>query len=91
MSDNLRGRSVRWTRGARKHRIGRASAWHVIGNVRPTRTTTIGGADAWLWIGADERGRELEIIAVDLTPAEGEPYLLVIHVMPTQLRGRTHE
>jgi hypothetical protein len=59
--------------------------------VPSARTTTIGGADAWLWIGSDERGRELEIIAVDLTPAEGEPYLLVIHVMPTQLRRRTHD
>lgn len=54
-----------------------------------TRTTTIGGAEDWLWIGADDRGRELEIIAVQVTPAEGEAYLLVIHVMPTQLRRRS--
>jgi hypothetical protein len=91
MSDNLGGRLVRCTHGARKHRIGRASARHVIRNVQRARTTTIGGADAWLWIGADERGRQLEIIAVDLTPAGGEPYLLVIHTMPTQRRGRAHD
>jgi hypothetical protein len=39
-------------------------------------------ADARLvWIGLDDRGIELEIVALDL-PAEW----LVIHVMPTALR-----
>jgi hypothetical protein len=33
------------------------------------------------------RGRELEIIAVEVTGATGEGVLLVIHVMPTNLRG----
>lgn len=53
------------------------------------RTTTLGGADAWLWVDTDERGRELEIIAVEVAPPDDEPYLLVIHVMPSQLRGPT--
>lgn len=57
--------------------------------IEPTRTTTLGGANAWQWLGVDDRGRELEIIAVDVAPDHGEPYMLVIHVMPTQLRGRT--
>jgi len=35
------------------------------------------------WVGFDERGRELEVIAV-----ECPDYLLVIHVMPTSLRRR---
>ena len=48
--------------------------------------TTSSGADAWLYIGPDERGRELEIVALEVADA-GQPYLLVIHVMPTQLRG----
>lgn len=52
----------------------------------PTRTTTVRGANAWLWIGADERGRELEIIVVEIEPDDDVPYLLVIHVMPSQLR-----
>lgn len=54
--------------------------------IEPTRTTTVGGAHAWFWIGPDERGRELEIIAVEIDPDDGDSYLLVIHVMPTGLR-----
>ena len=34
-----------------------------------------------VWVGVDERGRELEIVALDL-PDE----VLVIHVMPTRYR-----
>jgi hypothetical protein len=50
--------------------------------------TTTSGANAWLYVGPDERGRELEIIALEVRPADGgQSYLLVIHVMPTQLRG----
>jgi hypothetical protein len=46
------------------------------------------GADAWLYVGSDERGRELEVIALEVHPGDGgRPYLLVIHVLPTQLRG----
>jgi hypothetical protein len=37
-----------------------------------------------LYVAADERGRELEIIAVPLDGGD----LLVIHVMPTILRRR---
>lgn len=39
----------------------------------PTRMTTVGGAHAWLWIGADERGQELAIIAVEIDPADNAP------------------
>ncbi len=87
MSDNIEGAVVRWTQSARRHRIGKASARHVMRGVEPTRTTTLGGAGAWQWLGVDERGRELEIVAVDVEPPDGDPYLLVIHVMPTELRG----
>jgi len=47
------------------------------------------GNPAWRYVGRDERERELEIVAVELddTP-EGDAVLLVIHVMPTQLRRR---
>ena len=37
----------------------------------------------WVWIAQDNRGLELEIVAVVL-----EGYLLVTHVMPTSLRRR---
>jgi hypothetical protein len=47
------------------------------------------GSPGWRYVGRDERERELEIIAVELEDShDGEDVLLVIHVMPTQLRGR---
>lgn len=87
VSDNTNGVLIRFTQSARRHRIGRASARHVMATTSPDSVTTTGGADAWSYVGIDERGRELEIIAIELTPPTGEPYLLVIHVMPTRLRG----
>ena len=88
MSDNTDILEIRFTQSARKHRIGRTSARHVLAGTRPTPVIATSGADAWLYIGLDERGRELEIIAVEVQPADGgQRYLLVIHVMPTRLRG----
>ena len=88
MSDNTGPLEIRFTQSARKHRIGRASARHVLATAEATAVTTTSGADAWLYVGPDERGRELEIIALEAYPADGgQSYLLVIHVMPTQLRG----
>ena len=88
MSDNTFPLEVRFTQSARKHRIGRASALYVLATAKPTATTTTSGADAWIYVGADERGRELEVIALEVQPADGgRPYLLVIHVLPSQLRG----
>lgn len=86
MSDNTSRWEIRFTQSARRHRIGRASARHVLATTDPTPVTTGSGADAWLYVGPDERGRELEIVALEVADA-GQPYLLVIHVMPTQLRG----
>ena len=37
-----------------------------------------------LWVANDERGRELEIIAIP-----GDDEIIVKHVMPTALRRRT--
>ena len=37
----------------------------------------------WVWIAKDDRGLELEIVAVVL-----DQYLLLTHVMPTSLRRR---
>jgi excisionase family DNA binding protein len=87
VSHNTNALEIRFTHSARKHRIGRTSARHVMDSTEPTPVTTTNGADAWLYVGPDERGRELEIIAVESQPANAAPYLLVIHVMPTQFRG----
>ena len=56
-------------------------------SVEPARVWTNSGVSAWQWIGIGEGGRELEIIAVDIDPPGSEPYVLVIHVMPTRFRG----
>jgi hypothetical protein len=49
------------------------------------------GSQGWRYVGRDERESELEIIAVELEDThDGEDVLLVIHVMPTQLRGRNN-
>jgi hypothetical protein len=86
LSDNSDRGEIRFAQSARRHRIGRASARHVLATTDPTPVTTTSGAKVWLYIGPDERGRELEIIALEVADA-AQPYLLVIHVMPTQLRG----
>ena len=54
----------------------------VIDSVVPQRVAATATADARLvWIGEDDRGIELEIVALDLDDA-----VVVIHVMPTALR-----
>lgn len=74
---------LRFTQAARKHRIGKARVRYVIATVDPAPVTTKRGDVGWLYIGNDDRGLELEVIAVPIP--EG---LLVIHAMPTDLRGR---
>ena len=76
------GRDIRWYRSARRHRIGKAHAMHVITTVDPQAVPATDVADARLvWLGPDDRGIELEIVALDLDEA-----VVVIHVMPTGLR-----
>ncbi len=75
-------RVIRWYRSARRHRVGKAHAMHVINSSEPVRVPASAIADARLvWIGPDDRGIELEIVALDL----GET-VVVIHVMPASLR-----
>ena len=75
-------RVVRWYRSARRHRIGKAHALHVIRTTDPITVPATSTTDARLvWIGPDDRGIELEIVALDLPQG-----LVVIHVMPTSLR-----
>jgi hypothetical protein len=65
---------------ARRHRIGKAHALHVVDTVDPEQVPATSTADARLvWIGEDDRGVELEIVALDLPDA-----VVVIHVMPTK-------
>ncbi len=74
---------VRFTQSTRRHRIGRAHALHVMNTVEPTIVpATDDREERRSWIGLDDRGLELEIVAVVVDP----DLLLVIHVMPTDLR-----
>ncbi len=80
--NNLVDRNVRWFRSARRHRIGKAHAMYVLSTTDPVRVRATTNLDARLvWVGADDRGIELEIVALDLPEA-----IVVIHVMPTALR-----
>lgn len=75
---------IRFTRSARKHRIGRARALEAMNDAgEPQRIPTQeeGLSDQFLWIGRDSRGVLLEVIAV-----ERPDCLLVIHVMPAHYR-----
>ncbi len=75
--------TLQWARGSRKHKIGRAHAQHVINTTTPQLFAGGGklGDDMWRWVGVDDRGLELEIVAIAMADA-----LLVIHVMPTAFR-----
>lgn len=78
---------VRFTQAARRHRVGQASALHVMAHAVPIGTVTGQGNPGWLYVGLDERGRELEIVAVEIEDEKGRAVVLVLHVMPTLLRG----
>ena len=76
-------RAVRFTQSARKHRLGRA---HVLAAMEaagePERIPADGDLDdRLLWVGTDDRGIVLEVMAVELPD-----YLLVIHAMPVAFR-----
>lgn len=72
---------VRITRSARKHRIGNA---HIIAAMVAAGTPFVEG-DALRYIGLDDRGILLEIVAV---PDDRDPdSLAVIHAMPANYRG----
>ena len=76
---------IRYSQSARKHRIGKASADYVIRHNSPNAIQP--EPLKLLWVGFDERKRELEIIAV-----LEEHELIIIHVMPTiYRRGKKDE
>ena len=73
---------TRFTQSARKHRIGKTRALYVINHYMPINIQSDAETkEKLLWIGQDERGLDLEIVAILL-----DNYLLVIHVMPTIFR-----
>lgn len=80
---------IRFTRTARRHRIGRAHALAAIENAGEATTTTRIDADGneseeVYFIGTDDRGTELEIIGI-IRP----DCLLIIHVMPLHYRRKS--
>jgi hypothetical protein len=73
---------IRFTQSARKHRIGKGRALFVIENSSPEFVSGESlSRDKIIWIAEDDRGLELEIVAVS-----EDDHLLVIHVMPTIFR-----
>jgi len=78
-------KEVRFAKSARKHRIGKAHVLFVLENHDPVTFLSIYGEDQkQLWIRQDDRGLELEIVAVKLVE-----HILVIHVMPRNFRRRS--
>jgi hypothetical protein len=75
---------VRFANSARRHRIGKA---HVLVALENAGGPTVVAApsddldDRLVFVGTDDRGVELEIIAIQLPS-----FLYVIHVMPTEFR-----
>jgi len=81
-------REVRFTQAARKHRVSNGRARQVINDPLVTLTFPApepGMDDRIVFIGDDNSGRALEVIAVDLPE-----YLLVIHVQDLQAKFRPY-
>ena len=72
----------RFAQSARKHRIGKTSARYVMDKYEPKKFDDE-GTSKLLWLGNDERGRELEVIAIDYVTV-----ILLIHVMPGAFNRR---
>lgn len=87
MSDRIDVTKVRFAQAARKHRIGKAHARAALENAGdPVVAPATDGQsdDRLIFIGTDDRGVELEVIAIQLPD-----YLFVIHVMPYDFRRKT--
>ena len=78
---------LRFTRSARKHRIGKTSARYVIATTTPViGQDPTGQMTTRSWLGPDERGRELEIVAIECPDC-----WLVVHVMPATTARAPHD
>jgi hypothetical protein len=83
MYDILDMTSFRVVRSGRRHKVAVSHINYVIQTVDPVHV-----GDQLLFVGPDDRGVELEIIAV---PDNQKPETLaVIHAMPTSFRRRGH-
>jgi hypothetical protein len=75
---------IRFAKTSRRHRIGKARARHVmVNNQADVHRDEVTGDTIHAWLGEDDRGLLLEVVAV-----EKPDCLLVIHVMPADLRER---
>ena len=75
---------IRFSQAARKHRIGKAHAFHVMVTAPVIEETDPKSGDlALIWTGPDSRGVELTIVAV-----EKEHCFIVTHVQPTDRRRK---
>ena len=84
VAHNMAEKAVRFATSARKHRIGKAHVLCVLEKHEPVTVLSVDGeAQKLLWIGHDDRGLELEVVALKLVD-----YILVIHVMPRTFRRR---
>lgn len=69
------------TRSGRRHRIGNA---HILAAIIDAGEPVVEG-DSLVYIGRDDRGIELEIVAVPNDKGDG---LAVIHAMPAEFRRK---
>ncbi|MBK5307874.1 MAG: hypothetical protein JJD92_14410 [Frankiaceae bacterium] len=74
---------IEFTTASRRHRLGRAHVRYVMATQEPEVVVTTRGERGWKYVGPDDRGLLLEVIAVELEGGD----LLVIHAMPVALRG----
>ena len=75
---------IRVTRSGRKHGIGNV---RIMAAMVDAGVPTLVGEDQLLYVGIDDRGVELEVIAVPDDRRPGQ--LAVIHAMPTSYRRRS--
>lgn len=74
-------RRVRVVRSGRRHKIGNA---HILAAMEAAGTPAVEG-DSLIFVGTDDRGVELVIVAVpDDRPSARPGDLAVIHAMPTE-------
>jgi hypothetical protein len=82
---------IRFSTAAGRHGVSKASVLHVMGTSEPEEHRTKSGSTGYFYRGRDAGGRELEVIAIDVTKG-GKPAWLVIHAMPTSLnKGKTRK
>jgi len=75
-------KEIRFSKSARKHKVGKGHALEVIFGYAPLRVQARNDFEReYVWIGKDSRGRELEIVGIEL-----EEFILIIHVMPKLFR-----